>query len=149
MTPSHARRLAPSLGFTSHYTTERRLLRRYDELFRAASQTNEALDCLILACLGTLTRSKREAADDRLQHAMPELIKKLRPEQQAIIANLLLRDDADFPAAVRELVRMENGIWRRDEDPRLRSNDDWRLKVAGLGRLSKEEYTAHTLPTNP
>ncbi|MGI4735068.1 MAG: hypothetical protein ACRYG7_07810 [Janthinobacterium lividum] len=140
MTPEFRRQRAPAAGLTSSYTLERRLLRQYSALFQEATQTNADFDRLILACLGEVTPAKREAADERLQHAIPELIRKLRPDQQQVIAELLLSDAGDLAAAVRELIRMENGLWRRDEDPRLRTNDDWRLKAAGLGHLSKKIY---------
>lgn len=129
-------RPAPIAGSVSPYVLECRMLKAYNRLLR-----NCDLDQLITDAFGPkLSPSKAAAADERLEYAIPELIQKLAPDQQAPIAALLVSEAPDLAAAVRELVKLENGLWRRDDDPRLRINDDARMKAAGMGHLSKAIY---------
>jgi hypothetical protein len=112
----------------SAYVLECKMLRAYDRLLRAAD-----LDSLIAACFGErLSASKAAAADERLQYAMPELLQKLKPEQQAPFAEWLLGEAPDLPAAVRELIRLENALHR--PQPLNTKEDNWRVKAAGMGK---------------
>lgn len=122
---------------TKAYAQEQKLLRAYDRLLRAAD-----LDQLITDCFGPkLSEAKRRNADDRLEYAMPDLLRKLRPDQQPPLAELLLGETPDLPAAVRYLAGLERHIIYRDEDPRLLDDSDEHLvKAAGLGKLSKAAY---------
>lgn len=114
------------------WALEQKLLRAYRRLLFAAD-----LDALIDACFGPkLSPARREKADERLEHAMPELLQKLTPDEQAPFAEWLLGESPNLVAAVQELAKRENGLWRRDTDPRLNDNgDDWKVKPAGLGKF--------------
>lgn len=123
-------RPAPIAGSVSPYVLECRMLKAYRRLLLACD-----LDQLIAEAFGpNLSPSKAAAADDRLEYAMPELIQKLAPKQQASVAALLLSETPDLPGVVRELVRLENGLWRCDTDARLRDEgDDWKASVVFSG----------------
>ena len=125
-------RPAPVAGSVSPYVLECRMLKAYRRLLLGCD-----LDQLIADAFGpNLSPSKAAAADDRLEYAMPELIQKLTPTQQGPLAELLLGEAPDLAAAVRELVKLENGLWRRDEDARLRDEgDDWKAKVVFTGKF--------------
>jgi hypothetical protein len=138
-------RPAPIAGLVSPYVLEQKLLRAYSRLLLAAD-----LDQLITATLGPKrTQTQREAADERLEYVMPELIQKLWPEQQAPLAELLLGESPDLASAITYLISLERNLTHRDEDPRLNINDDARLKAAGLGRLTQANYRKTHDPANP
>jgi hypothetical protein len=138
-------RPAPIAGLVSPWSTEQKLLKAYRRLLLAAD-----LDELITATLGPKrTATQREAADERLEYVMPELIQKLRPAQQGPLAELLLGESPDLVGAIRHLINLERNLTHRDEDPRLLLNDDARCKAAGLGRLTQANYHKPHDPANP
>jgi hypothetical protein len=138
-------RPAPGGGLVSPWSTQQKMLKAYRRLLFAAD-----LDALITATLGPKrTQTQLEAADERLEHVMPELIQKLRPAQQEPLTKLLLGEAPDLEAAIRYLISLERNLTHRDEDPRLLLNDDARSKAAGLGRLTKASYHKPHDPANP
>lgn len=140
-----APRFAPAAGLVSPWSTQQKLLKAYRQLLFAAD-----LDQLISATLGPKrTQTQRDAADERLEHVMPELIQKLRPAQQMPLVELLLGESHDLVAAIAYLIGLERNLTHRDEDPRLLLNDDARCKAAGLGRLTQANYHKPHDPANP
>lgn len=136
---------APVAGLTSPWSTEQKLLKAYRRLLLAAD-----LDALITATLGPKrTATQREAADERLEHVMPELIQKLRPAQQGPVAEMLLGESPNLVGAIRHLIGLERNLTHRDDDPRLLLNDDARLKAAGMGHLTQANYRKVHDPANP
>lgn len=153
--PSPVRRACVVDGPTpcSSYTLERKLLRAYHALYQqqVGSLWHPATRLAAqVAALGGLDRAatRNGYAEARLTEAMPELIQRLTPAQQPELAALLLTDAPDLAAVVQKLVQLERNLNYRDDDPRLRIPDDARLKAAGLGRLSQQQY-GKPLPLGP
>lgn len=142
-TPRRESQAGPTTA--ASYVLERKLLRAYDALYKTQigsiwhPATRRAAQ---VAALGGLDRAatRNGYAEARLTEAMPELIQQLTAQQQPLVAELLLCESPDLAAVVKELVRLERNINYRDEDPRLATNDDARLKAAGMGGLSKTMY---------
>jgi hypothetical protein len=126
------------------YVLECKMLRAYARLCDAAISglhrpaDKQAVYVTLLG--GNLAATQVRGAEKRIREALPEVIQKLTAHQQPGVAALLLGEDADLLAVVKELVRLERNINYRDEDPRLSINDDSRLKAAGMGHLSKSIY---------
>jgi hypothetical protein len=143
--PSPRRESQTGPTTASSYVLERKLLRAYEALYKAQigaiwhPATRRAAQ---VEALGGLDRAatRNGYAEARLTEGMPELIQKLTAEQQPAVAELLLCECPDLASVVKELVRLERNINYRDEDPRLKTNDDGRMRAAGMGSLSKTMY---------
>ncbi len=129
------------------YILERRLLRAYDTLYQQqigsiwhAPSRRAAAQALMQAHVGEAYA--RRWGEKRLSQEMPELIQRLTLAQQPQLAAVLLVEEPDLGAVVALLVKLERNLNYRDDDPRLAINDDARLKAAGLGRLSRQQYDA-------
>lgn len=123
---------------------ERQLLTAYGRLYHEQVGQLWPLDYrkrkAVQALGGNLAATQVRYAETRLRDAMPELIQKLTAEQQPLVAALLLCESPDLAAVVARLVQLERNINYRDDDPRLKTNDDARMKAAGMGHLSKKMY---------
>lgn len=124
----------------SAYVMERRLLRAYDALYAAHMapywQPADRKRVHVALLGGNLARAQQRGAETRLREMMPELIQKLLPSQQGRVAELLLCDGPDLHAVVAELIRVERTHNSREDDPRLKVNDDdWKVKATGLGKF--------------
>lgn len=85
---------------------------------------------------GNLAATQVRYAEVRLREALPEVIQKLTEKQQPQVAALLLCEQPDLPTVVAELVRLERNVNHREEDPRLRvEDDDWKAKAIGFGQF--------------
>ena len=160
---SYALRPAPLSQATpgSAYTRERRLLASYAALLYAPTCDPEELMRQVWGPHLTPaqmygSRAGNPGKIDRLDDEVPEAIKQLRPEEQEAIEALLLA--GDLVGTVKRLLGHYRGGARRDTDPRLSEykheqtraeweedprqwhNDGWRIKAAGLGRLTREAY---------
>ena len=143
----------------SAYTTERRLLARYTELLYACEPEQlmrEVWGAQLSDAQMYGSRRGNPGRIDRLDEDVPELIRQLRPLEQAPIDELLAA--GELVAAIKKLLGQYRGGARRDTDPRLSEykhnqtradweedprqwhNDGWRIKAAGMGKLSREAY---------
>lgn len=152
----------------SAYTRERRILEAYtaqlyaqepEALMRAVwgkKLTDRQMYGGELLANGRIRRAHKPGRIDRLDEDVPDLIRQLRPDEQEPIEALLLA--GDLVGCIKKLLGQYRGGARRDtdarlseykhdqtradweEDPRQYHNDGWRIKAAGLGRLTREAY---------
>lgn len=136
--PAHHAQATPA----SAYTREQRLLRRYRELLYAPTCDVEQLIATVWG--PHLTERQKWGLNDthgrvdHLDYNVPALLQRLRWDEQEAIGTLLAA--GDLVGCIREALRLEHRLTQRENDPRLLLNDDWRLKAAGMGRLSREAY---------
>ena len=160
---SYALRPAPLSHATpaSAYARECRLQARYAALLYAPDCDPEVLMRQIWGPSLTHkqmygSRAGNPGKIDRLDEEVPDAIRQLRPDEQGPIEQLLTA--GDLVATVKKLLGQYRGGARRDTDPRLSEykhdqaradfeedprqyhNDGWRIKAAGLGRLTREAY---------
>lgn len=126
----------------SAYAREARMLTRYRELLYDANTDVEALMAQVWG--PNLTERQKWGNDgtdgrvDRLDYNVPDLLQRLKWDEQAEAEALLL--EGNLLGCIRWVLAKERTLLQRENDPRLLLNDDWRLKAAGLGRLGREAY---------
>jgi hypothetical protein len=151
--PTPRRESAQGPTSAQSYVLECKLLRAYHQLYEQAvapARCPASLRAIQVDLLGgQLASTQVRHAESRLCEVMPEVIRKLRPEQQPLVAELLLGEAADLRAVIKELVRLERNLNYREDEANLHLNDDGRLKAAGLGRLTRENYIKPHDPANP
>lgn len=120
---------------------ERRLLVAYHELYQqqvGQLWPPERRRSAAAAALADVARAhtRNGYAEARLREALPEVIQRLRPDQQPALAALLLTDSPELPAVVALLVNLERSLNYSDDDPALkRHDDDWKTAATGQGRF--------------
>jgi hypothetical protein len=144
--PTPRRESAHGPTSASSYVLECKLLRAYDALYQQHigniwhPVTRQATQAAVFAGIVGDAYAHRWGAQ-RLTHGMPEIIRRLSHKQQeAVVAVLLAPPEPDLHQVVALLVQLERNINYRDDDPRLNINDDARLKAAGMGRLTQQQY---------
>lgn len=120
------------------YAREQRLLRAYTQhLYALTTDT----DALIAACFGEGLSGKRlDAAYERLDEDVPELIRSMRYDEQEEV-ELLLRTPC-FHCLVKIVglvLKQERKLIQR-EPVQVLLNDEPQYRAAGLGRITSENY---------
>jgi hypothetical protein len=129
----------------SAYALEQKLQRQYRTALYAAD-----LDPLIAACFGEGLKSKKvQAAEERLQYDVPELIQRMdAAELQDTAAALATLPLQEFVAQVLKLER--HLLQREDELGRHRVDDKGHCKAAGLGKGKRPaKLPTIAAPTKP
>ncbi len=129
----------------SSYILECKLRRAYEaQLTQAVAHLHRPEDrraVYVQLLGGKLAATQIRGAEKRLHEGMIDVLLRLDADQQQVVKALLLDPPApDLAAVIAELVRLERNINYRDDDPRLSINDDARLKAAGMGRLTQQQY---------
>lgn len=142
--PAPRREAATGPTPASAYVLERKLLRAYEALYQQqiASIWHPATRLAAqVAVLGGLERAatRKGYAESRLREAMPDVIRRLKPDDQPALAALLLDGEADLSEVVAHLLKAERWLNYHQDDPRLKVNDDALCRAAGIGHIARAD----------
>lgn len=119
----------------SAYARERRILTMYTALLYAATTDTAEL---ITQVLGPKKPGKQmNAAEDRLDYEVPELLERLRWDEQAEAEALLVA--GDLAGCIRFALKLEWSLLKR-ERPNTAPDDTAHARAAGLGKISSQNY---------
>jgi hypothetical protein len=125
----------------SAFTREQRMLARYYQLLYALPTDAEVLMNTIWGPGLSRKQMYGDAATDgkidRLDYAVPDLIKILLPKEQLPVEELL--NAGDLVGTIRYLLTQERALTTR-EFPSKAPNDEGHARTAGLGYLSSVNY---------
>lgn len=125
----------------SAFTREQRMLARYYQLLYALPTDAEGLMNTIWGPGLTRKQMYGDAATDgkidRLDHAVPDLIKILLPDEQPPVEKLL--NAGDLVGTIRYLLAQERALTTRELSSKA-PNDEGHARAAGLGYLSSVNY---------
>lgn len=119
----------------SAFARERRILSAY-RLQLYAPTTDS--DHLIAEVFGPRKPGKQlNAAEERLDYEVPELIERLHWDEQQQVEELL--QQGALADCIRAVLKLERRLLQR-EAPRTAPDDSGHARAAGLGRISSENY---------